>query len=299
MLIISFEKDILLGGYGDRIVGLISVYNICKILNRKFGIIWNKENVKKYIDYSKYEIEDNIKVDEVINIIDNQYGLKGLLLSNNNPFPKHSYKIYLNQEISQYLYKNKNISYSEYCNSMRESYRELYKNILVPTDFVMEKINSIIDDKNDNVIGIQIRSGDCYIYNNPNDAYRPIKDPENSIKCILKNIKKDIEKNNSLYKIFITSDYPNIYTLSLDIWDSNQLIYLNEKIHHLDRNPSGDLSKIFIDNYILANYSKKMYISDYSNYGRIAALASNCEDIYDLNCNKLDINKLFSKHENF
>ena len=60
MFVIVFDKGNL-GGYGDRIVGLIAIKLISKLLNRPFYILWKKENIKKYINYSKYNYE-NIKL---------------------------------------------------------------------------------------------------------------------------------------------------------------------------------------------------------------------------------------------
>ena len=66
MLVICFEKGIICGGLGDRIVGLISIRLISKLLNRKFYILWNKENVKSYLNYEKYDYE-------LLNIIEKKY----------------------------------------------------------------------------------------------------------------------------------------------------------------------------------------------------------------------------------
>ena len=55
MLIIEFSKNILNGGFGDRIVGLISLKTISKFLNTDFYIKWDKEDIKNVIDYSKYD----------------------------------------------------------------------------------------------------------------------------------------------------------------------------------------------------------------------------------------------------
>ena len=52
MLVILFNNS-LLGGFGDRVVGLISVKLMSKLLHRKFYILWNKENIKPYINYEK------------------------------------------------------------------------------------------------------------------------------------------------------------------------------------------------------------------------------------------------------
>ena len=57
MLVICFDKNVLLGGLGDRIVGLMSIKLISKLLHRSFYILWNKEDIKDYIDYSNYDYE--------------------------------------------------------------------------------------------------------------------------------------------------------------------------------------------------------------------------------------------------
>ena len=57
MLVICFDKNVLLGGLGDRVVGLISIKVISKLLRRPFYILWNKEDIKEYIDYSEYDYE--------------------------------------------------------------------------------------------------------------------------------------------------------------------------------------------------------------------------------------------------
>ena len=68
-------KNKLLGGLGDRVIGIISIKLISKSLNQPFYILWNKENIKSYIDYSKYDYQlQNIKEIDVkqYNCIDNQ-----------------------------------------------------------------------------------------------------------------------------------------------------------------------------------------------------------------------------------
>jgi hypothetical protein len=59
MLIVEFDKNILNGGFGDRIVGLISLKTISTFLNTEFYIKWDKENITKIIDYSKYDYYNN------------------------------------------------------------------------------------------------------------------------------------------------------------------------------------------------------------------------------------------------
>lgn len=297
MLIISFEKGILLGGYGDRVVGLISIYNISKTLGQDFGVLWNKENIDKYIDYSSFKVDENLQADETVNSIDNQTLLKNYLLHCDTFFPKQCYKIYLNQEISQYLFHNPKYSHLNFEKSIMESYKDLYTKILIPTEYIQNQINSIIPCKEQTIIGVQIRAGDLYMDTNPGEQYSPIKNPEITIREILKNVRNHIEHFYTEYKVFVTSDYSNIYGISKEIWNNESIIYFDQYIQHLDRNPSGDFSKVFLDNYVLSQYTKRMYISDYSNYGRIAALSSDSNEIFNLNCKELCKRSLISKHE--
>ena len=53
MFIISYP-NMLLGGYGDRINGLIAIKILSKIFNHDFYILWNKENIVDLFDYEKY-----------------------------------------------------------------------------------------------------------------------------------------------------------------------------------------------------------------------------------------------------
>jgi len=297
MIVIAYDTQKSFGGYGDRIVGLISCKMIAAVLNREFKILWTKENIKPYINYSKYDFE-NIKPIKLslINSLDNQQLLKNLLINEENPLPEPAYKFYLNQEIAQYLYKNKNYSNSNYSIDILREYSNLYSNILIPTDQSQNVIRSLISKKELPLIGIQIRAGDAYIENMNKKSYSPIKSEE-TIYEIFKKIKENIESKYLEYQVFITSDHPNAYNIARKYWKSNKIIYFNQKIQHIDRALSGDFSKVFIDNYILSQHTDSLYISHYSNYGRIAALSSNHSNIFSLSCEKLQKSDLVSKHE--
>ncbi len=300
MLVISLVEDgRVIGGYGDRIVGLVSLKTIADCLGKEFKILWTKENIKEYFDYTKYDYElcdlpaENI---HELQSIDNQQLFKEMLMNSDRPFNDGVYKIKLNQEISQYLYKNPKYSNKNYFDDILNIYRSLYRDILIPTPALVIKINSIVGD-NSNIIGIQIRAGDCYMKTNANEPHCVIQNPQQEIHAILTNIKAHIELEHSDYSIFITSDYGDIYNISSTIFDKSRLIWFDQEIQHMDRFPVGDFSKIFIDNFILSQRTKQLYISDYSNYGRIAALSSSNNKIFNLNCNILDKKNLLSKHE--
>ena len=205
-IIIAFEKDKLLGGYGDRIVGLISCKLISDLLNKNFYILWNKENIKKYFDYSIYDYElQNIKSNDIkiYDLIDKQDKLKKYLIHHKKLFTNEITKIYLNQEISQYLYKNKLFIDKNYYNDILNCYKSLYIDIFKPTNFLLKKINNLINNKK-NIIGIQIRTGDIYMENSKNDrrGYKIYKNTDKEIKNILLNIKKYCDEKFTNYNIF-------------------------------------------------------------------------------------------------
>ena len=61
----------------------------------------------------------------------------------------------------------------------------------------------------------------------------------------------------------------------------------------------SDISKVFVDNYILSQKTDLLIISANSNYGRLAALTSNHDQLYSFTTlDSLDKKTLLSKHEN-
>jgi len=301
MIIIKYDHYQTLGGLGDRIIGLISCKLIAKLLKQPFYIYWNKENIKDYIDYFDYDFEllniNSSSSDKFFYLIDNQYCLKDYLMNETILFPDENNYFHLNQEISQYLYKNKLFSNRNYYDDIFDEYKNLYTKTLKPTPYLKEKINYLISDKK-NIIGIQIRAGDKIMITNVGETYNIYNDE--NIFDILNNIKKHIENDYNEYNIFLTSDYKNVYNISLNIWNQNNIIYYDDIIQHLDRKPvQTDITKIFLDSIVLSQYTISMYISSYSNYGNISALSSIHSNIYDLNCNKIDKKELLSKDEKY
>tara|TARA_Y100000992_G_C21248063_1_gene484398 strand:- start:484 stop:1392 length:909 start_codon:yes stop_codon:yes gene_type:complete len=300
MLVISFDnKRSVIGGLGDRIVGLISVKVISKLLNKKFYISWTKENIKKYINYEKYDYElldiekNNIKR---YNYIDNQRGLRKYLIESTDLFIENISMFSINQEISQYLYKNELYKYKNYYDDIFSEYKKLYTDILIPTTYLMDKIENLTKDRS-NIIGIQVRCGDCYMITNKNDKYKH----NNNIKDIydkMINIKKNCDSRYNDYNIFFTTDNIDNFDVVNNVFSPDKVIYYNSLIQHIDRKSiDDDISKVFIDNYILSQKTVDLYITFNSNYGRIAALSCLHDNIYGINSSKLDKKKLLSKKD--
>ena len=270
------------GGYGDRVVGLISCKVLSGLLNRDFKIHWVKENIEPYFNYSKYKYKE-VSTPTVYNLIDND----------NVPqtYPESNIKLYVNHDICKNMYSD-----SKYYTDMLRAYSSLYTDIFALTPSMQQMVNKLVGVfgiTSDPIIGIQIRAGDSYIKNIAHNKYTVIADADTMIPAILTKIREHIEKTYATYTIFLTSDYDNIYAMAQSIW--KRIIYIDSTVQHLDRNNQGDLSKIFMDNYILSQKTHRMYISEYSNYGRVAALSSTHSNIYNLSCAPLRKETLLSK----
>jgi hypothetical protein len=302
-MVICYDNSTLLGGFGDRIVGLISIKTISRLLNRLFFISWTKENVKSYIDYTKYDF--NILQDDVAiySYIDNQLGLKDYLMNCPDVFPNKTNIFYLNQEIAQYIYKNPRFSYRNYHQDIIREYKELYTDVLKPTDYITRVIKNLINGHN-HIVGIQLRCGDKFMSTNPNELHdTKIYD---KLDAILMNIKEKCDSVNegdraNEYSVFITSDCSEVYDKAVNIWGQNKIIYLDDPIQHLDRNPvNSDIKKVFVDSILLSQYTEMLFISKHSNFGRIAALSCKHSNIYGIEGSmqdKLVLYELLSKHD--
>jgi hypothetical protein len=310
MFIISFPKPNIIGyigGYGDRIVGLISILTISNVLGKSFKISWEKEDINKIFEMNDYFIDNIPNNSLLVNIIDNQHLIKDFLIGSEDFFKDNNIVFYCNQEISQYIFKNKSLKgYSEteyqnldYFKMILSNYQKLYTEILVFRPEIKQEINELVSPYKDNIIiGIQIRTGDIYILNNNGvNPYCLLNNLEKDIKEILNEIKNKIKYEN--YYVFITSDYNDILSLAKGVWLEERIIYNNKPSYHLDRRINdSDFSKIFVDNYILSQIVNELYITPESNYGRIAYLSSPLDNCFDLKCNKLNKKNMLSKHDN-
>ncbi len=300
VFVIVFDNSEYMGGFGDRVVGIISISLISRLLNKEFFIDWKRETVKNIIEYNDFEKSninnDNFKVVKIMNANFSHPFIKKLKNENiksltdlNNIF------FYCNLELSKFLFHNKFFSNLNYYDEILKEYKLLYSDTIKIKN--KDYVTNLIGNKS-NIIGIQIRAGRPDWKEKGADVCNPnyFLTSEIIIKN-LNNIKNHIELTYNIYYVFITSDFDNIYNISLDIF-GDKLIYNNLEITHIDRNPNlTTIDKVFIDSYILSQHTNRLYISSYSNYGRISALSSIHNEIYDSeNCKKLEPKNLLSKH---
>lgn len=303
MFVIAFPQHTICGGLGDRLVGLISVATIANLLQRPFYIIWDKEDITPYFNYEKYNyrlLKDKPKSNQcrIFNSIDNQKKYKSDLMSKDvsKMFDSLVNICMNNQEISQYvycnpLYKEKK---GDYLKDIMGNYQKLFTEILVPTKLIKDKIQSICGTHK-TIIGIQFRCGDMFMKTNPYERHKTgladtLKDKLQKIKLLVRGVKG--------YKIFITSDHPHAYTFCCQVFGRENVLYNSDMIQHLDRKTvQKDFSKTFVDCLILAQKTQYLFITECSNFGRIAALTCSHDVIFNENGDKLEKKKLLSKHE--
>lgn len=293
MFIISYP-NMLLGGYGDRINGLIGIKILSRIFNHEFYISWTKEDITELFNYDKYNIHNTIHNKNIPNSWKMIDGGKGKIIdyvknkrkediNYKHMFPNSKYSFSINSNVCK---KICNIIKLEITNEeIITEYEKLYSDIFIPKNIFIQKINDIVKDKK-NIVGIQIRCGDKYMITNKNESHST--GLYKNIVIYLQNIKKHCDEIFDTYNVFITSDCDEVYNKSTTIWNQENIIYNDDVIQHLDRKPiNSDISKVFVDAYILSNHTIKLFITKDSNYGMVSALSCKHNDIYEINCKKI------------
>jgi hypothetical protein len=305
MLVICFDEKRYLGGYGDRIVGLIAVYLMAKLLRRPFKILWTKEPMKTFLSYAPFDYEEvpptPAAFTKIVNALDAQGRHKQYMMTAPHVFPNTGYpvtKIYGNQEIAQYLYKNPRFlgrADCVYLNDIYAAYKSLYKEILVPLPATIAKIDGVLAAKKPILIGIQVRAGDYYM--DPTKTHRVLSEMAAGLPLLYLSIKMnaDAAYGADAYSVFITSDYGGAAVIAETVWSS--VLTVAEPPQHLDDPLTGDFSKVYVDNYILSQRTDRLYISPKSNYGRVAALSAVHDLCFDLKGEPIAKKTLLSKGE--
>lgn len=295
MLVIAFEPNTLVGGYGDRVVGLIAVYLMAKLLKRDFRILWTKENISSAIDLGPLGYRGH-PIQTRVDSIDSVDKLRILLRNAPNPFPKSPTLLTVNQEISHHLYANPRFALDSFLLDIQDAYQRLYTELLPPTPALEARAAAFATMEGIPQIGIQIRCGDVYMKTNFKTTHCVVPDAANSVPQILANIKHHIEQSFSSYTVFVTSDWRGAIGVAKELFGDDCVRGVDEEVQHLDRPKIASLDKVFLDNYVLATQCSRLYISLASNYGRIAALASPpTTQIFDLNALSLARSILVSK----
>ncbi len=258
------------GGFGDRLVGLISTMIMSKHLSREFKIYWESPSIEEYFDYEKYKYKpdrsskrEEYIVDEKLENYKTMFSTKNI----NEIWPEDHVIIQTNQNIHQYLYINPNYKNTaiNYLEDTVNAYRNLF-NILKIKEYILNDIRSLTEKiSGKRTIGVQLRLGDCYMVGNSTKFAGEEK--FNSIMNLIDSISVDSQ-------LFITSDCE----LFIKLYNKRRnFLYNNKKVIHFDMTkeniPIGIIK--LIQDIILLSKCDIVYVSPHTNFGYICSLMNN------------------------
>ena len=281
MKIIIYEcgrKNTLSGGFGDRIVGMVSTLSLCKKYDCDFLIDWNDSKIEDFFYFKNYK-DQKIEGKTAFFWNHSKHGMeKSMMLPEcDNLF------FNTNQSILSFIKEHENIEmYEKYS---KELYQELFDKHLIPKEDLLKKVDSIIKE---DMIGIQLRTGDFFMNRENRQIGKPCKwMPFGTDINILKNYLILFFQKNSKRNIFITSDF-NLKKI-IKIEDFPNLIYYDKLPVHLERSiDKSNIDKCYID-FLVLTKCKELYITHDSNFGRCASLINKNHEVKGL---KLDRNNV-------
>lgn len=269
------------GGFGDRIVGLVSCIYLSRVLNDDIFIDWSSPDIKDFIEYNSIN-SNNYKS---FRLIDRLESLEFIKKVNLESFKNTSIQSNLN--FIDNIFINQGRDRNEYLDEVLDIYSKLFKEYLKPKKVLNDYINNNVSKFKGKTIGIQIRMGDVYmgVGNHKNFEIE-------SIKKSISLIPKDFDS------IFLTTDNNQVVDIVFNEFKDKNIIYDNTKISHIDRMNTGsnEMLKVLSDIITLSKTDFR-YITVSSNFGRIANLIS--DNPYDFrkisNLESVDLIKLTKK----
>jgi len=149
------------GGFGDRLIGIISCISLCEKYNSNFFIKWHDTQLNEYFDYELYDyfkFTFSSNTHKMCN--HNMNELKQLFQNKNvEDFNYENLIINTNQNIWQFI--NDYDSREEYEEFTHALFKKIFTLYLKPKTNILNSINEIIDNKS--IIGIQLRFGDVFM----------------------------------------------------------------------------------------------------------------------------------------
>jgi len=307
VLVFECEPGPVVGGYGDRIVGLVAVRVLARMLLRDFQIHWTRDDLASYLDYSSVALETKPTLS--IKMIDRPEVLRNELRQAPMPFVRNgtlpNVGISVNAEIAQYLFQNPRFGFSygskeqvreRYLREMRWAYRTLYTEVLRPTERVTKRMQEVVGDRT-GLVGVQVRAGDCFMQTGSAwDERTRYMDGEVGVRTALAEVRRKLDELRDAGRVrlgtgvFVTGDHPKVVALAQEVLGTRrgggdgdgsgelegwEVLGDDEPAQHLDRrqNEKLDQTKLYADALILAQRCSVLFISENSNFGRVAALA--------------------------
>lgn len=265
------------GGYGDRIVGLISVYMISKIMKKNFYILWESPLIDNFVSNKMSCLEDTNSF-TYLRLIDERCDPFRKRLENEkleDIFPDENIKFSCNQNIIQHLYLNKNydLKIENYEDDISFAYKKLYTEFFICKDNLLNTVNGLVCQFSnyDDVIGIHIRTGDFNMGLTQHLLYNS-KTLEELIKKLINKINTMFNNN---YALYVMSDYEGIEKI-FEKYSDKKIFYHNIEIMHIDmikkdNNVDNGMLKLFADHITFSKCSNMISHSS-SNLGKTASI---------------------------
>jgi hypothetical protein len=301
------------GGLGDRLVGLIATQLIAAKLGNRFFIDWRTPDITRYVT-SEYFVSPELSDQcSLLRCVDRPKGVEDLLkkgrgtrlfdvpaICNSTLVNNHNASanlncmgcinsqsqtpcsaIQANHEIAQFLYSNPTVSAATYYDDVLCMWQQLYHHTLRKTPYIAGIIDRLLARAAGRpLVGVQIRAGDNWIV--AGQEYDGGFSSLAQIKIAVEKIRLHALKAFPNAVLYVTSDAPNMSAL---LANRHYIVY-DYPVSHIDRD-FPDHTKAFVDNILLAEHAQRLYISSYSNFGRVMAMVSPA-DAYSLTLEKLD-----------
>ena len=278
-------------GFGNRIRSLLSIKLISEHFDKDFKIWWKDKDLAEYFDYDKYYWGKKItKSDTIVEIRKKHRNvIKRKFAEENGEYKYPNINIYV---CTAYIISD------PFCprKLLNQEYTKLYSEILIPRKTFLNDVSKILQDKK-NIVGIQWRTNDNFMLSQGGAHHPGLNIPTSEEKEVLltymnsklKEIKKICDNKFDNYFLFLTSDTTFLFEESTKIFDSSQIIYNDDDIHHIDlyhskenENIQCNSKKTYLDHYILAQKTDMLFITYGSSYGETAALTNTKREIYDI-----------------
>jgi len=313
------------GGLGDRLVGLISVQLIAAKLGLQFFIDWREPDVSKYVT-SRYFVEAAEAesctrldcIDRVTGIADylkksratprfkthdvcadlsekpgsddSRGSRLGCIHCRPSPAKVQCTRLYINREVAQYLYGRSGFPQDDFWDDVLCMWESLYVDTIQTTPYtaaVVSELKRKIGTRP--LIGVQIRAGDNWMVKGApyEGGFKSLAEIVQVVERIKAHSAKTTSLRNAVF--YVTSDAPNLTS----VLTGTDYIIFDRPSSHIDK-MGGDHTKTFVDNILLSEGASRLYISAYSNFGRIMALTSNAPT-YNLKLELVDKRRMVSK----
>lgn len=259
------------GGFGDRVIGIISCLALCEYIGTELYISWNDTPLYEFFDYTDTPSSHSGTIKSFCN-----HSLPDLKTIFHEKTPTEITELFAcdhlrfntNQNLWQYLSITE--PYELYTSRL---FAKLFTSILKPKPEIMKTVNQFTK-REGGVVGVQLRFGDVIMnterqqINHPQYDHFPLGNNVNAVRNMLQQI---IDKHAD-NMIFITSDI-NI-SRHIDLSHYPNVVMYNKPSVHIERSiDKVGLDKCFVDFLVLCA-CKTLYITAESNFGRCPGIIS-------------------------